>query len=136
MLTEKIIEVSAAVIIRKGRILLTSRIDRETGELFWEFPGGKREPGESFAECLVREIHEELDVAVHVFDHMFKIVHAYPDKTVDICFMRCLPVDDEPEWRPHDGQHCKWVRSDEIAGERLLPADAPLAMFLELADYQ
>jgi len=134
-LSEKIIEVSAAVMIRQGKILLTSRIDRVTGEEFWEFPGGKREPGETFASCLKREMMEELDVRVHVLDRMFQITHAYPDKTVTICFMRCQPVEKEPAFRPLDGQRWKWVAAAALCRERLLPADAPLADFLSIAAY-
>ncbi len=135
-MSEKMIEVSAAVIIRRGMILLTSRIDRRTGEEFWEFPGGKREAGESFARCLARELREELDLEVHVLDHMFAVTHAYPDKTVDIRFMRCLPVCREPVLRAMDGQRWKWVSASGLTAEKLLPADAPLAEFLILADYQ
>jgi len=135
-LSEKIIEVGAAVVIRRGMVLLTSRIDKETGEEFWEFPGGKREPGESLAHCLVREIAEELDIKVHVLDQMFNIVHAYPDKTVDICFMRCQPTEKEPVVRALEGQRWKWVAVAAITGENLLPADAPLADFLSMAKYQ
>ena len=58
----KCIDVSAALIFRGGKLLITRRhSDAHLGGL-WEFPGGKREPDETFEQCLVREIREELGV--------------------------------------------------------------------------
>jgi 8-oxo-dGTP diphosphatase len=56
------IHVVAAIIVSDRRILVARRCDNG----LWEFPGGKREPGETSVECLVREIKEELDVDIRV----------------------------------------------------------------------
>ena len=62
--TRNLIEVSAAIVFRGGKLLVTQRhADAHLGGL-WEFPGGKREAGESFEQCLVREIREELGVEI------------------------------------------------------------------------
>ena len=56
----QLIEVSAGLVFRNGQLLITQRhADAHLGGL-WEFPGGKREPGETFEECLIRELREEL----------------------------------------------------------------------------
>ena len=61
-----VIEVGAAIIFRDGKLLITQRhADSHLGGL-WEFPGGKREEGETFEQCLVRELQEELCVGVSV----------------------------------------------------------------------
>jgi 8-oxo-dGTP diphosphatase len=54
----------------------------------WEFPGGKREPGETFEQCLVREIREELGVEISVGKLFESVTHAYPEKTVHLGFYR------------------------------------------------
>ena len=62
----KCIDVAAALIFRSGKLLITQRpADAHCGGL-WEFPGGKRKPDETFEQCLVREIREELGVEVSV----------------------------------------------------------------------
>ena len=61
----KSIEVVAAVLVRDGKFLATQRGYGEFKD-FWEFPGGKMEPGESKKEALKREIREELDLEITV----------------------------------------------------------------------
>ena len=59
------IEVSAGVVYdREGRILICQRGEGRSNAHLWEFPGGKREAGESAAECLIRELTEELSLPV------------------------------------------------------------------------
>jgi len=125
----KQIEVSAAVIIRGGEVLLTSR-DDHGGRRYWEFPGGKREAGETYAACLRRELHEELGIEVRVFDTIYCIDHEYPGKMVHLRFLRCLLPDETAAIVPREGQECRWVAAASLAADELLPADAPLAAYL------
>ena len=60
------IEVAAALIVHQGRLLITRRHPQAHLGGLWEFPGGKREPGESWEACVVREIREELGVEMSV----------------------------------------------------------------------
>jgi mutator protein MutT len=63
---KKQIEVSAALVFYNGKLLITQRpTDAHLGGL-WEFPGGKREAGETFEQCLIREIREELAIKISV----------------------------------------------------------------------
>src|SRR6267142_972357 len=83
------VEVSAALIFHNGKLLITQRhADAHLGGL-WEFPGGKREAGETFESCLVREIREELGVEIFVGELFQEIIHAYPEKTVLLRFFIC-----------------------------------------------
>src|SRR6185369_202540 len=83
------IEVAAGVVFRDGRVLITQR--RPGGHLggLWEFPGGKRESGETFARCLRRELMEELGIEAEVGECLGSVTHRYPGKTVRLKFYRC-----------------------------------------------
>jgi len=120
----KIIDVSAGLIFRSGKLLVTQRhVDAHLGGL-WEFPGGKREPGETFEQCLVRELHEELGVRVEVSTLFESVTHAYPEKTVHLRFFLCRLLQGEP--RPLDCAALNWVTRDELAAHEFPAADATL----------
>jgi len=116
------IDVAAALLFRDGRVLLTKR--RPDGHLggLWEFPGGKREPGESFAECLRRELREELGIEAEVGEVVARATHCYPDRTVNIEFFRCRLLAGEP--RPLGCQDLAWAGPGELARYRFPAADA------------
>jgi mutator protein MutT len=91
------IDVAAGLVFRAGKLLVTQRpLDGHLGGL-WEFPGGKREPDESFEECLVRELREELGIEVKVGPLVESLVHRYPEKTVSLRFFRCQWISHEPQ---------------------------------------
>lgn len=120
----QIIEVSAALVFRAGKILITQRhTDAHLGGL-WEFPGGKRERDETFEQCLVRELREELGVEISVGELFEEIVHAYPEKTVHLKFFICRLEGGEPE--PLGCAAVKWVRKSELSGYAFPAADARL----------
>ena len=121
--------VSAAVIHRGGRILITRRpTGKHLGGL-WEFPGGKVAPGESAADALRREILEELGARVVVGETLETVDWQYPDKRVRLVFFRCA-VEDEP--RALEGQELAWVRPAELSGYEFPAADARLIEILKL----
>jgi mutator protein MutT len=122
--TNNCIEVSAALIFRDGNILITQRhADAHLGGL-WEFPGGKREPDETFEQCLVREIHEELGVEISVGELFEEVVHAYPEKSVRLKFFICKILSGEPQ--PLDCAAVKWVTKTELTTFDFPAADARL----------
>ena len=118
-----VIVVAAAVIERDGRFLLTRRLEGTHLEGTWEFPGGKCEPGETTDACLIREIHEELGVRVHVGAQLLVTRHAYPERTVELHFFRGT-VDAEPT--PQIGQQMRWAARDELAEIHFPAADRAL----------
>ncbi|HZI31879.1 MAG TPA: 8-oxo-dGTP diphosphatase MutT [Candidatus Binatia bacterium] len=118
------IEVSAALIFRAGKLLITRRHTNSHLGGLWEFPGGKREPGETFETCLVREIREELGVEISVDELFEEIAHTYPEKSVHLKFFVCKLVVGEPQ--PLDCAAVRWVSREELAGFEFPAADARL----------
>src|SRR3989475_13297386 len=93
--TRNLVEVAAGLIFRAGKLLITRRhADAHLGGL-WEFPGGKREPGETFEQCLARELREELGIEVAVGQLIESLTHQYPDRAVHLKFFRC-------QWRANE----------------------------------
>jgi len=120
----QIIDVSAALVFRNGKLLITQRPATAHLGGLWEFPGGKREPAETFKQCLVRELREELGVEVSAGELFEEIVHAYPDKTVHLKFFLCVLERGEPE--PRGCAALRWVDKLELAGFDFPAADARL----------
>ena len=123
------VQVAAALIVREGRYLLTKRrADAHLGGL-WEFPGGKREPGESLEDCLRRELREELGIEITEPVSFQIIRHAYPEKTVELHFFRCSIKDGEPLLLGCEA--LQWVSPEELTRVALPPADRPLVDVLQ-----
>ena len=118
------IEVSAALIFHREKILIAQRhADAHQGGL-WEFPGGKRMTNETFEDCLVREISEELGLEIAVGELFEEIVHAYAEKTVHLKFFLCRWLRGGPQ--PLDCAACKWISRSELEDYRFPAADARL----------
>jgi 8-oxo-dGTP diphosphatase len=128
-----IVEVAAGLIFREGLLLIAQRpIGGHLGGL-WEFPGGKREEGESFESCLKRELLEELAVEVQPQQLLLSLTHDYPEKTVHLRFYRCICLKGEPQ--PVGCQALAWVAVDELANYAFPEADQRLLQVLrERAD--
>ncbi len=121
-----LIEVSAGLVFRAGELLITQRPVGGHLAGYWEFPGGKREPGESFEQCLARELHEELAVAVHVHEEIERITHDYPEKSVHLRFFRCTLKDADSQPQPIGCQAIAWVTRETLANYQFPGADARL----------
>jgi len=124
-----IVMVAAAIIARDGRYLIARRKPGVHLGGFWEFPGGKCEAGESFEECLRRELLEELDVSVSTAIPFQTIRHAYPEKTVELHFFRCSIGVGEPKAR--DCAEIRWVHPREFQLYRFPPADEGILRALQ-----
>ena len=122
--TKNCVEVSAALIFRGGKLLITRRHAHSHLGGLWEFPGGKREAHETFEQCLVREIREELGVEISVGALFQEISHAYPEKSVHLKFFVCRLLSGEPQ--PLDCAAVKWVDRSELAAHAFPAADAQL----------
>ena len=119
-----VVQVAAGLIFRDGRYLIARRkVGTHLGGL-WEFPGGKREPGESLEDCLHRELREELGIAVTSPVHFRTIRHDYPAKTVELHFFHCAIS--RGEALALDCEEVRWVMPDELPDYEFPPADRPL----------
>lgn len=127
----RVVEVSAGLIFRNGQLLITQRHAAAHLGGLWEFPGGKRESGESFEHCLVRELREELGVEVAVGELFETVTHAYPEKTVHLQFHLCRIVSGEPG--PIGCAALRWVKAPELNDYAFPAADARLLEKLRAA---
>jgi mutator protein MutT len=115
--------VTAAVVERDGRLLVARRVEGSHMGGFWEFPGGKCEPGEPPDACLARELLEELGVAATVHEEIYRTTYAYGDRVLDLRFFRC---DLAAEPRALLGQEIRWVQRQELKTLEFPPADTEL----------
>ncbi len=129
----RFIHVVAAVITDvRGRILLARRTDGRDLAGLWEFPGGKREPGESPEDALIRELQEELGITVQVGAPLINVPQQYPDKRL------CLDVRQVTAWsgipRGVEGQALAWVAPEKLMRYPMPPADRPVVAALRQPD--
>lgn len=120
--------VTAAVIEKDDAFLVTRRLQGTHLEGCWEFPGGKCNEGESHADCLMRELREELGAGSRIGREIFSVAHAYPERIVELHFFECVLVD-EP--RALIGQEMRWVTRAALNTLQFPPADAELLHSLQ-----
>jgi 8-oxo-dGTP diphosphatase len=122
--------VVAALIRRRGQILLSRRRADQAMPHLWEFPGGKVESGEAPTAALTREVREELGCAIEVGRIDEVVFHAYPTFDLYMLVYDCRVVDGEP--RAVSVAEIAWLTPDQLPELDLLPADYPLARRLAL----
>lgn len=121
---------AAALIDDRDRILLARRpVDAHQGGL-WEFPGGKRETGESVAEALRRELHEELGIVLQRHRPLIRVHHQYADRSVLLDVHRVTAWQGQPVGR--QGQPLAWVLPEELHDYPMPAADVPIVSALRL----
>jgi mutator protein MutT len=125
----RVIEVSAGLIFRNGKLLIAQRHPEAHLGGLWEFPGGKREPHESFEQCLQRELREELGVEIIVGELFESVTHSYPERVVLLNFFLCQLAHGEPQ--PLDCAAVKWVTRTELPAYEFPAADASLLQKLQ-----
>ena len=125
----KTIEVVAAIIHQDGKILATQR---GYGEYkgWWEFPGGKMEPGETEEQAIVREISEELNVHIAVERKVCTVEYDYPQfHLVMHCFW-CRLAGGVLELKEH--QSAQWLEREQWNSVEWLPADVEVVEVLRI----
>jgi 8-oxo-dGTP diphosphatase len=126
------VEVAAAVIRdHAGRYLIARRRQGTHLAGLWEFPGGKREAGETLEACLRRELTEELSATFDVGERLETVRWDYPDKTVVLHFFRCRVAAGEIEAR--EAQETAWVAPERLGDYAFPPADDALVARLRNA---
>lgn len=125
------VEVAAAVIERPdGAFLMASRPTGKAYAGWWEFPGGKVEPGETPRAALTRELAEELAIRVREAYPWLTRDYDYEHARVRLHFFRVVDWSGEPH--PHEGQAIAWVRADRPEVSPILPANGPILRGLSL----
>ena len=125
------VEVAAAVIQRAdGAFLLARRPAGKPYAGYWEFPGGKVEPGERPESALVRELHEEIGIDACTAYPWITREFTYPHATVRLNFFRVTSWKGDPH--PKEEQSIAWQRFGAPLAEPMLPANAPVLAALAL----
>jgi 8-oxo-dGTP diphosphatase len=127
----RLVLVSACALIDPdGRVLIAKRPPGKTMAGLWEFPGGKVEPGERPEQTLIRELKEELGIAVkeECLAPLTFASHVYPDFYLLMPLYVCRRWDGFVEAK--EGQELKWVRTHDLRNYPMPPADEPLILHL------
>lgn len=111
-----------------GRVLLARRTEGRDLAGLWEFPGGKREPGESPEDALVRELREELGIEARVGAPVIRVPQRYPEKRL-VLDVRSIDSWQGPA-RGREGQALAWVPEDRLDRYPMPPADRPVVAAL------
>jgi 8-oxo-dGTP diphosphatase len=115
------IEVAAGIIRKGDRILISQRGGDSHLAGFWEFPGGKRKNEESFEECLIREVLEELNIEVAIERLFAEVTYEYSEKKVTLRFFLCLIQ--RGEVKALEGQSFVWAELSALSHYSFPPAD-------------
>ena len=127
------IHVVAGVITdARGRVLLNRRTEHSDLAGLWEFPGGKREPGETSEQALSRELHEELGIEADVGDWLMDVPQCYPDKDLVLEVRHIRSWKGTPRGR--EGQAITWVAPEKLERYSMPPADQPVVAALRQPD--
>jgi 8-oxo-dGTP diphosphatase len=114
-------QVAAGLIRRQGKILITKRPAGSHLAGYWEFPGGKKEEGETLPQCLEREIREELGIGVRAEKFLCKVEHEYDSKSISLHLYQCSAPNEEPV--PLGCESVAWVEPKELDNFLMPPAD-------------
>lgn len=118
------VNVAAGIVIRGGRLLIAQRPSGSHLAGLWEFPGGKLEPGETWEQCLTRELKEELGILVRLIRWSSEVTHSYPDRSIRLRFGVCRWISGEPQTLGCAA--FAWVLPGELTLFRFPPADTEL----------
>lgn len=117
-------KVVAAITVKNNEVLLAKRAQKQRLEGFWEFPGGKLEKGESIAECIEREIEEELGIQIKAQSEFFRNTYKYDHVEIELISVLVELFSDDFKLSVHD--EIKWIPFNELQTYKIAPADIPI----------
>jgi 8-oxo-dGTP diphosphatase len=130
-MTLKITEVAVAIFLKPdGTFLLSSRPEGKPYPGYWEFPGGKIEPGETVLQAMIRELVEELNVTITAATPWFSFIMQYTHATVRLHCWRVSAW--HGEMRGMEGQHFEWQHLNALTVGPTLPGCVPIFKALAL----
>ncbi|AFY70053.1 mutator MutT protein [Thalassoporum mexicanum PCC 7367] len=113
-------EIGVAVVWRGDRILIDRRLPGGVFGGYWEFPGGKVEPGEAVVDCIRREIGEEIGIEIEVGDRLITIDHTYGDEiSVKLMVHHCRYISGEPQ--AIECAQIEWVELNQLSNRDRYP---------------
>lgn len=116
-----VIPCGVALIRREKDFLISQRNPDDTFGSYWEFPGGKKNPEETFEQCVVREVREELGVEIAPERKYMEIRRKHRERVIWLNFYLCAYVSGDP--RPLDCQKVRWTPVHELKDFRFPPAN-------------
>ena len=122
------IHVTAGLIWQDGKLLITKRPEGSHLAGLWEFPGGKREDGESLEECLEREISEELGMDIKAGRLLISLNHEYESKEVTLHLFNCQSLKGIPQ--AIECEEFRWVSHEELKNYTFPPPDKKIIELL------
>lgn len=120
------------MVFRSGKVLISKR--RKGSHLggMWEFPGGKREAGETLEQCLERELIEELGIKITVGDRCLTVDHTYDDRSISLHVFQCALLGGEP--KPLQSDAIEWVAPAALGRFPFPPPDKKIIEYLRRCD--
>ncbi|WP_040197082.1 (deoxy)nucleoside triphosphate pyrophosphohydrolase [Candidatus Soleaferrea massiliensis] len=127
-------EIAAAILLKDGQILICQRGMGGNCSLLWEFPGGKREGQEQYADCAIRECREELNIEIEILKEFAGTDYCYEDKPFHFVFYLAKIQSGSIEKRVH--RQIRWVKPRELAEYPFCPADVEIVERLSRENLQ
>jgi len=124
------LEVGCAIIHKEGKLLIAQRRPEDSFGGFWEFPGGKREEGETIEACLVREVFEELGVRIRPYRLLYRKEIPSSGRKLFLFFYFCEWQNGEPQ--ALDCKDFRWAGRADIRQYSFLPGDLEVLEDLDL----
>ena len=124
-----LVRVVAGALFQGSRVLIAQRPVGKPMAGWWEFPGGKMHAGETPYQALVRELHEELGVAVLAAHELVNYTYRYPERSVQLELWQVTAYSGEP--RSLDQQALQWIEIDELDQVGMLEGDGPMIAVLK-----
>lgn len=121
---KRLVDVVAALVWEKDRFLICQRPPHKARGLLWEFVGGKKEPGETLPQALIRECREELGITVSVGREFMHVIHDYPDILIRLTVFHCTITSGKPKLLEHSSMD--WIHPSQVGAFDFCPADADI----------
>ena len=128
------IKVTAAIITRRGKVLIAKRKPSARLANLWEFPGGKIERGETPEQCLKRELREEFEITVRIGEYIGNSQYQYEFGTIDLLAFKVYLIDDD--FKLNDHAEIAWVSGADIAIYEFAPADMPFVEMIRRGEIE